>query len=152
MHTYYVGTLPYYRSHFGKPPNKTIHLSSIDCTGYERTISDCTRTTLSLQEGKNMISQVYVAGVRCYSPDHCIPPPTGGVSCTNGRIRLTGGRPTVAEGNLEYCYHGSWSLFCYLGPQEAIVACRQLGYAQYDGNKFNYNCLYSLNLCSNCCF
>ena len=99
-----------------------------------------------------MISQVNVAGVRCYSPGHCILPPTGGVSCTNGRIRLTGGRPTVAEGNLEYCYHGSWSLFCYLGPQEAIVVCRQLGYDQYDGNKFNYNCLYSLNLCSNCYF
>ncbi|XP_019850479.1 PREDICTED: scavenger receptor cysteine-rich domain superfamily protein-like isoform X2 [Amphimedon queenslandica] len=127
------GTHPYYRSHFGKPPNKTIHISSIHCTGHERTISDCTRTTLSLEEGKTMIPQTNVAGVKCYTPDQCIPPPTGGVSCTSGRIRLTGGgRSGVAEGNIEYCYHGSWSLFCSLGPQEAIVACRQLGYEQYD--------------------
>ncbi|XP_019850477.1 PREDICTED: scavenger receptor cysteine-rich domain superfamily protein-like [Amphimedon queenslandica] len=126
------GTHPYYRSHFGKPPNKTIHISNIGCTGHERTISDCTRTTLSLEEGKTMIPQTNVAGVKCYTPDQCIPPPTGGVSCTSGRIRLTGGRSGVAEGNVEYCYHGSWSLFCSLGPQEAVVACRQLGYEQYD--------------------
>ena len=127
-----IGTHPYYRSHFGKPTNKTIHISSIHCTGHERTISDCTRTTLSLEEGKNMIPQTNVAGVKCYTPDQCIPPPTGGVSCTHGHIRLTGGRSSVAEGNIEYCYHGSWSLFCSLGPQEAVVACRQLGYEQYD--------------------
>uniref|UniRef100_A0A1X7VFB3 SRCR domain-containing protein n=1 Tax=Amphimedon queenslandica TaxID=400682 RepID=A0A1X7VFB3_AMPQE len=125
-------TISFNDSYFGKPANKTVHISDIDCTGHERTISDCTRTTLSLEEGKTMIPQTNVAGVKCYTPDQCIPPPTGGVSCTSGRIRLTGGRSGVAEGNIEYCYHGSWSLFCSLGPQEAVVACRQLGYEQYD--------------------
>lgn len=79
-----------------------------------------------------MIETTNVAGVRCYIPDHCVVPPPAGDFCTHGQIRLTGGRPMYAEGNLEYCYHGSWSLFCYLGAQEAVVACRQLGYSKYD--------------------
>lgn len=102
------------------------------CNGHENTIDDCTKTSLSLQEGKDIVGQTNAAGVRCYSPDWCIIPPTDGVSCTNGQLRLTGGRPTAAEGNLEYCYYGSWTLFCFLGPQEALVACKQLGYSQHD--------------------
>ena len=131
-----TGTIPYFHSHFGKPQNKTIHLSNIYCTGHERTINDCTRTALSLQEGKDMMYRTNVAGVKCYYPDElCTPPPTGGVACTHGHMRLTSGRSGVAEGNLEYCYYGSWSLFCSLGPQEAIVACRQMGYEDYDSKR-----------------
>jgi deleted-in-malignant-brain-tumors protein 1 len=125
------GTIPYYGSHFSKP-NKTIHLSSVFCTGSEDMLNECTLSSLSLQMGKEAIAGTDVAGVKCYTPDQCVPPPLQGTACINGNIRLTGGQPFVAEGNLEYCYHGSWSLFCYLGHTEAIVACRQLGYTQYD--------------------
>ena len=126
-----IGTIPYYGSHFGKP-NKTIHLTKIYCTGSEDMINDCTLTSLSLKDGKNIHEGTNVAGVKCYTPDQCVPPPLQGTACTHGHIRLTGGQSLTAEGNLEYCYHGSWSLFCYLGPIEAIIACRQLGYFQYD--------------------
>ena len=83
-----------------------------------------------------MLETTTVAGVKCYTPDQCVPPPLQGTVCTHGDIRLTGGQSLTAEGNLEYCYHGSWSLFCYLGSTEAIVACRQLGYTQYKSKHF----------------
>ena len=57
-------------------------------------------------------------------------------SCTHGQLRLTGGRTSTAEGNLEFCYLGSWSSFCYLGAIEATVACRQLGYTKYESMSF----------------
>lgn len=79
-----------------------------------------------------MIHNASVAGVRCYIPEHCVLPPPQGDYCTHGQLRLTGGRPMYAEGNLEYCYRGTWSLFCYVGDLEAVVACRQLGYPQFD--------------------
>ena len=123
------------------------------CTGQESQIDDCTKTSLSLQEGKSVVNQTNAAGVRCYTPDWCIIPPTGGVTCTHGEVRLTGGRPTAAEGNLEYCYYGTWSLFCNLGPQEALVACKQLGYVQYDSMLAFYliNRLILFSFHSYCC-
>lgn len=110
----------------------TIHLTNVDCDGDEETISDCTYTTLSLQDGKTMLSQTNVAGVKCYTPDQCNTPPSGGNGCNAGDIRLVGGQQNVAEGTLQYCFKGMWSPFCYLGPIEATVACRQLGYTTYD--------------------
>ena len=88
-------------------------------------------TILSLQAGKDMLSQTDVAGVKCFTPDQCVTPLTGGDQCINGEVRLIGSS-SLAEGTLEYCYSGYWSPFCYLRTNEAIVACRQLGYSSYD--------------------
>ena len=53
-----------------------------------------------------------------------------GTCSPNGALRLTGGNNTY-EGVLEYCYNGHWSIFCSLDVEEAIVACKQLGYEPY---------------------
>ena len=126
-----IGSIPVYGSQYGKP-NYIIHISDVECEGTEDNINDCTLTDLSLQDGKNVISQTEVAGVKCYTPDQCVTPLTGGSQCQNGDVRLTGGQFGLAEGNLEYCYSGYWTPFCYLGPNEAIVACRQLGHTSYE--------------------
>lgn len=118
-------------SHYGKE-TLTIHMTNVACDGTEDGLGQCSFDTLSLSQGKSMLASTDVAGVKCYVPDQCPAPPTGGSSCTNGALRLTGGQANVEEGNLEYCYHGYWSSFCYLGPNEATVACRQLGFTSYD--------------------
>jgi deleted-in-malignant-brain-tumors protein 1 len=135
------GTQIKYGSLYGKPA-KIIQLSNTNCDGTELSIGDCTLSRLSLDEGKKLLDQTNVAGVKCYTPDQCVPPPTNGASCTHGQLRLTGGGANIPEGNVEYCYQGSWSSFCTLGPDEALVACRQLGYtdssftAVFDDGKF----------------
>ena len=84
---------------------------------------------MSLQEGKSALKTTDVAGVKCYTPNQCVPPPvTIGTACTSGEVKLEGGQTSTPEGNLQYCYNGMWSTFCELGPVEATVACRQLGY------------------------
>ena len=131
--TLLIGTLAIRGSRYGKPNNLTIHFRDVTCTGEETAFSDCSYSTLSLAEGKAMLATTDVAGVKCYTPDHCIPPPNvTGSDCTTGAIRLSGGQGGIPEGNLEFCYRGYWSPFCYLGPMEATVACRQLGYSNYD--------------------
>ena len=108
-------------------------MSNVDCTGNENELNDCTLTSLSLKEGRKVFEETSAAGVKCYTPAQCIPPPIRGTACSHSNIRLTGiGQAGIPVGNLEYCYYGSWSKFCYLGPIEAIVACRQLGYTKYD--------------------
>ena len=127
----HIGSLAIYRSQYGKP-NLPVLISVSECDGSEDKLTDCTLTELSLQAGKDMLSQTDIAGVKCYTPDQCVTPLTGGAQCTtNGEVRLTGGR-ILAEGTLEYCYSGYWSPFCYLGPNEATVVCRKLGYSNYD--------------------
>lgn len=131
-----LGTISYTGSQYGKP-NKTIHLTNVDCNGAESTLLDCTSTTYSLQQGKNILATANVAGVKCYTPDQCVTPPTTpGTECSTGDVRLVGGQTGVAEGTLQYCYNGMWSPFCYLGPNEATIACRQLGYTDYDCKDF----------------
>lgn len=86
-----------------------------------------------------MLQTSNVAGVKCYTPNQCRTPPTGGTTCTPGNIRLTGGQASTEDGNIEYCYNGFWSSFCYLGPTEATVACRQLGFTSYDSKQNTIN-------------
>ena len=101
------------------------------CSGTESSVADCTVSTISLAQGKALLATADVAGVKCYTPYQCVPPPAaGGSSCTNGELRLTGGQQSgIPEGNVEYCYQGTWSPFCSLGPIEATIICKQLGYA-----------------------
>ena len=112
-------------------------MSNIQCTGDEETLNDCTQTTLSLEEGKNKLKAVQVAGVTCYVPSVCNPPPPGSSDCVKGDLRLTGPNANNGEGTLEYCYNGLWSTFCSLNEKEALVVCRQLGYIEFD-RKYNY--------------
>ena len=55
--------------------------------------------------------------------------------CTNGAVRLVGGR-TTNEGRLEYCYNGAWTQLCNSNfrNKEALAACRQLGYTNPSKN------------------
>ena len=47
-----------------------------------------------------------------------------------GSVQLSGGAAD-SEGVLEYCYNGHWIQFCSLDDEEAIVACKQLGYEPF---------------------
>lgn len=123
-----TGTIPQIGSYYGKP-NLTIHYSNVACVGSEQRVVDCSKQILPLQTGKDMLSQTDVAGVKCYTPDQCVPPSvTDGSACTDGDVQLMGGQPGIPEGIINYCYKGTWSPLCNLGPKEAAVACRQLGY------------------------
>ena len=107
-------------------------MTNVQCTGDEESIDECTQTSYSLQEGKDKLDMVEVAGVKCYVPITCVAPPTGGTSCVNGEIQLTGDKVNIGEGVLQYCYKGNWSPFCSLDEREATVVCRQLGFVDYD--------------------
>ena len=53
--------------------------------------------------------------------------------CTSGAVRLVGGA-TSREGRVEYCYNGAWTQICSdFGMNEAIVACKQLGFPNPPG-------------------
>ena len=112
-------------SYYGKS-NNPLHLSNLDCQGDERSIADCSQTSYSLEEGREKIATVKVAGVRCSVPDGCVAPPTGGSQCTDGQARLQGG--LEGEGRAEYCHRGYWTPLCSLNEREATVLCRSHGY------------------------
>ena len=135
-HNYNIGTEV--GSGYGKP-NKTIHLTNVQCTGSEESIKDCTQEIYSLEEGIKKHGTVDVAGVKCYAPSGCVSPPDRGSDCINGSVRLLGGMNN-GEGTLEYCYKGLWSPFCSLNETEVIVACRQLGFNESNCKRYtNYN-------------
>ena len=99
----------------------------------------CSKTILSLDNGKLTLATDDVAGVDCIynEPIECIAPPTWinteGSQCpSNGTIRLEGSEET-GTGRLEYCYNGYWSPFCKLDPVAASVVCKQLGFVNYTG-------------------
>ena len=114
-------------SHYGKP-NKPVLVTDVLCDGEEDSLHDCTQKEYSFHEGRSKLDEVEVAGVKCFDPDTCVPPPEGGRDCTNGALRLTGTGSSESEGRLEYCYKGLWSQFCTLGENEAAAACGQLGF------------------------
>ena len=107
-------------------------MKDVACVGDEENIEECSSTYLSLPDGKVLTDAV--AGVKCSTPIQCDAPTKDGVQCNNGQLRLAGSNLQLAngEGYLEYCYYGTWSSFCSLSIDEAIVACRQLGYEQYN--------------------
>ena len=47
-----------------------------------------------------------------------------------GSLQLSGGE-SESEGVLDYCSNGYWVQFCSLDEEEAIVACKQLGYQPF---------------------
>ena len=100
------------------------------CNGGEATIGECTTTTYSVQQGKDLLVRVDVAGITCLIPSDYGIPPTGGSECQKGATRLTGGEG-LSEGNLEYCYNGSWSPTCMLSEIYAAIACKEFGFMNY---------------------
>ena len=52
-------------------------------------------------------------------------------ACTNGDLRLDNGTTGNLFGRVEMCYNNVWGTVCQdnFGPQEAVVACRQLGFS-----------------------
>ena len=52
------------------------------------------------------------------------------VICVTGDVRLVGGSNPL-EGRLEVCFYNQWGTLCSSpwSANEALVACRQLGYA-----------------------
>ena len=124
-------------SFYGKP-KRTVHFSNVACSGSEQTISQCSKLSYSLVEGKAAISTVEVAGVLCLNDippasQPCLPVLTTenlAPQCNESDLRLVGGM-SPNEGRLEFCYQQQWSPFCTLHHAEASVACKQLGYTQY---------------------
>ena len=114
-------------------PDKTVHSTNVECTGDEDKLNECTQTVFSLQQGKikTTMDGLMVAGATCYTPDQCVSPPSGGVDCSDGDLRLSGDNAVNGAGTLQYCYKGLWSGFCQLKEREATVACRQLGYTEF---------------------
>ena len=57
-------------------------------------------------------------------------------SCNDGDLQLVGGI-TFNQGRLEVCMNGAWGSVCdsddIFTTDEAIVACRQLGLLQVEG-------------------
>ena len=44
-------------SQYGKP-NITVHLKNVNCTGNEKTITQCTKTQLSINDGRLVLHDV----------------------------------------------------------------------------------------------
>lgn len=121
-------------------PNRTVHLTNVQCAGNEESINVCTKTVISLAIGKTAYRNASVVAVDC-SPEPPTEPiclPKQGLvipapSCsTEGSVQLADG-DAHNEGRLEFCYTGKWSPFCTLDFSAASVACKQLGYIQYTG-------------------
>ena len=53
-------------SFYGKP-DRTLHLSTVACTGSEDKLAECSSERLSLEDGKVIIKHVGVGGVSCTS-------------------------------------------------------------------------------------
>ena len=62
------GTVVRYGSYYGKP-NRTIHLSDVQCSGDEKDIVSCNFKKYSLEEGKNKLNFINVAGVKCHGQE-----------------------------------------------------------------------------------
>ena len=61
------------------------------------------------------------------------------VRCSNGDIRLRGGRNgLVSEGRVEVCWNEDWRTVCDTnwGSRDAQVVCHQLGYTTQGKNYY----------------
>ena len=58
-------------SRYGKP-NRTVHLSKVECTGYERNIEECETEQIPEEDGQELYKYIDVAGVSCLR----VKPPT----------------------------------------------------------------------------
>ena len=68
-------------------------------------------------------------------------------NCSDGDVRLSGGGSSN-QGRLEVCINHAWGTVCNNGfsSEEALVACRQLGKLQVDGEYGSCTGLYIIVL------
>ena len=59
-----TGSVSFTDTPFGKP-NSTVHYSSVQCTGSESRLTNCTTNKLTFEEGKQLLKHIGVAGVSC---------------------------------------------------------------------------------------
>ena len=137
QHLGFAGAIPIGNTDADKP-NKPVLLGNVTCNGDEETIGECSAIVYSLQEGKDLLATVDVAGITCLIPSDCDVPPTGGTECQVGATRLTGD-DGKSKGNLEYCYNGFWSPTCTLSAIDASIACKEFGYTNYSCECDNNN-------------
>ena len=136
---------PILGSYYGKT-NLIVHFRDVSCFGHESNIMQCSKTTLSFNEGRLAIASTNVAGVDCLydQPTDCIKTPdwvnsNAGSECSPNYIVRLQGSQQQGTGRLEYCYNGYWSPFCKLNPVTASVVCKQLGFTNYSGTSvYNY--------------
>ena len=142
--TLIAGSQAVLNSFYGKP-DRTLHLSTVVCTGPEEKLTECSLTLLSLENGKDTVQHVDVAGVSCQLSPPTMPPcdiPANavhgvGINCTDGNVTLVDGQLDT-EGRLEMCFNNEWTPFCNIDENEALVACRQLGYTQSSCEPSNF--------------
>lgn len=113
-----VGGIAYSGPHFGQGSGP-IHLDNMHCTGFESSLIDCQHNGLGIITYCNHAKD---AGVRCSSET--------AKNCIHGDVRLVGGS-IGREGRVEICVNNRWGTVCHdhWGDWDAIVVCRQLGYA-----------------------
>ena len=57
-------------------PNKTVVVESVQCSGVEKALTNCAYNTLSLNVGKQKLTQSNMAGVSCKKATSTISPST----------------------------------------------------------------------------
>ncbi len=60
----FLGAKGFTDSPYGNP-NKTVHLSNVECTGDEESLSDCDAVHIAPDEGRDLYKVVNVVGVSC---------------------------------------------------------------------------------------
>ena len=111
------------------------HLSSVSCSGEERTLLDCSYTNQSIISLSSRCSSGNDAGVRCdgkviiVTCSQLIKPFFIASVCSHGETRLFGGY--TSNGNVgvaEVCINGKWADICDDVNRENVsrTFCRQL--------------------------
>ena len=139
----FIGAVSVKGSKFGKP-DRAVHYSFALCNGREQSMSNCSKVTHSLVEGRSIYSNSQAAGVKCLPA-----PPIPNLSCNDNNVSLTRGSECTEgrfrlrqQNMLQYCYKGHWSVLCVLTHKEALVACYQLGYTTTSCKSF-IGCIFS---------
>ncbi|XP_054748966.2 deleted in malignant brain tumors 1 protein-like [Lytechinus pictus] len=110
----------HYNAYFGEGSGNIV-LDDVSCWGYESQLLEC----WSAGVGNNNCGHHEDVGVECYpqspTPDPLAPPANS--------LRLVNGS-TPYDGRLEIYHNGEWGTICHdsFDPDDADVACRQLGY------------------------
>lgn len=64
----HIGSKAVTGSMYGNP-NKTVHLTNVDCSGLEDTLTDCDAVHIPFEDGRELYKVVHVAGVMCKTLD-----------------------------------------------------------------------------------
>ena len=59
-----IGAVSFTDSHYGKP-NKTVHLSNVDCSGLEDSLKECDASHIPPDKGSDLFHFVDVVGMSC---------------------------------------------------------------------------------------